>query len=300
MRLGVLGAIDSWYVRDLQRASQGRHDVLPLPFARLQAAVAAGPDPAPASAGGHSLEAFDALLVRAMAPGSLEQVVFRMDLLARCQAAGVTVVNSPRAVETAVDKYLALWRLQQAQLPVPTTLVCQTAEDALEAFERLGRDVVLKPLFGAEGRGITRLTDDALAVRAFRMLEQFDAVLYLQQFIPHGDCDYRLFVVGDEVLGMKRVNPDDWRTNVSRGAVGQPLRVTPKLADLARRSAAAVDASLAGVDVVPAEDGRLLVIEVNAAPGWQALSNALDIDVAALVLQHLECRVRADGRQREG
>ena len=37
-----------------------------------------------------------------MPPGSLEQVVFRMDALHRLQALGIRVLNPPRAVETAV------------------------------------------------------------------------------------------------------------------------------------------------------------------------------------------------------
>ena len=54
-----------------------------------------------------------------MPPGSLEQVVFRMDALHRVAAAGVPVLNPPRAVEAAVDKYLTLSLLEQAGLPVP-------------------------------------------------------------------------------------------------------------------------------------------------------------------------------------
>ena len=94
-----------------------------------------------------------------MPPGSLEQVVFRMDLLARLEAAGTWSFNPARAIEAAVDKYLTTARLAAAGLPVPRTGVCQTVEDALAGFDALGGDVVLKPLFGGEGRGIARLAD---------------------------------------------------------------------------------------------------------------------------------------------
>ena len=75
------------------------------------------------------------------------------------------------------------------------TIVCQTADEAMAGFAELGSDVVLKPLFGSEGRGITRLTDEALALRAFKMLEQLGAVLYLQEYIDHEGFDLR--PVGD-------------------------------------------------------------------------------------------------------
>jgi ribosomal protein S6--L-glutamate ligase len=79
----------------------------------------------------------DAVIVRTMPPGSLEQVVFRMDALHAAAAAGVKVLNPPRAVEVCVDKYLTNVRLVRAGLPVPETVVCQRADDALTAFDSL-------------------------------------------------------------------------------------------------------------------------------------------------------------------
>jgi ribosomal protein S6--L-glutamate ligase len=173
-------------------------------------------------------------------------------------------------------------------LLVPPTTVCQTADDALAAFETLGGDVVVKPLFGGEGRGLTRVNDAAIARRVFTTLEPLGAVLYLQKFIPHEGVDWRLLVIGDDVFGMKRVSADDWRTNISLGARPAPLEVTFDLAQLARRAAAAVGASVAGVDLLPARDGRLYALEVNAVPGWRALAQASGVDIAERVLRHVE------------
>ena len=291
MRVAVLCAPDSWYLGDLRRAAAARHEVCGLGFGRL-ASSCRGSD-VTVSAGDVVLNDFDAVLVRTMPPGSLEQVVFRMDALARLEAAGVAVVNRPRSVEAAVDKYLCTTKLIAAGLLSPRTIVCQAAEDALVAFRELGGDVVVKPLFGGEGRGIMRLSDEDLAWRAFHGLQQLRAAIYVQEFIPHDGFDVRLFVLGDRVLGMRRVNPLDWRTNVSRGARAEPLSVDESWARLARAAAAAIDAQIAGVDVVPARDGRRYVIEVNAVPGWKALARALDEDVAAMVLSHLESRVKS-------
>ncbi len=141
-----------------------------------------------------------------------------MDLLGQLESLGKPVVNPGRAIEAAVDKYLASAKLAAAGLRTPPTLVCQTADAALAAFEQLGGDVVVKPLFGAEGRGITRLQDEALAQRAFGMLAGLGAVLYVQPFIAHDGYDLRVLVVGDDAWVMRRTNPLDWRTNVSRGA----------------------------------------------------------------------------------
>ena len=284
MHFAVLASPDSWYLKDLRRACQGRHEVTPVTFRDLQSELDGSQ--CRIASGSVDLGRVDCLLVRTMPPGSLEQVVFRMDLLGRLEAAGTRVINPARAVEAAVDKYLCSARLQAAGLRVPRTVVCQTADEAMAAFASLGGDVVLKPLFGAEGRGIARLTDEALALRAFKMLEELRAVLYVQQYIPHEGFDLRVLIVGDRALGMRRRNPLDWRTNVSRGATPEPLELTSELVEIARQAAAAVGAPLAGVDLLPGRDGELYAIEVNAVPGWQALARTLGVDVARMVVDY--------------
>jgi ribosomal protein S6--L-glutamate ligase len=294
VQLGVLCSPESWYLGDLRRAAAGAHEITPLAFRDLTAVLQG--DVAQFRGGRQALPGIDALLVRTMPPGSLEQVVFRMDLLARLEAAGTVVINPARAIEASVDKYLASAKLQAAGLCVPRTWVCQTVDEALAGFGALGGDVVVKPLFGAEGRGIARLQDPALAERAFGLLVQLGAVLYLQEYVPHEGSDVRVLVAGERAWGMRRRNLCDWRTNVSRGAQAEPLELTAELVDLARRAAAAVGAPLAGVDLLPARDGRLLAIEVNAVPGWQALARATGVDIAHAVLEF----VASSAAQRAG
>jgi len=285
LRYAVLAAPESWYARDLARAAAGEHEIVTLPFSTISAELSGAATSTRITSAGRDLAEFDAVLVRTMPPGSLEQVVFRMDCLARYEAAGGIVINPPRAIEAAVDKFLTSARLAAAGLLTPRTICCQTADEALAAFDTLGRDVVLKPLFGSEGRGITRLTDEALAERAFKMLAQLGAVLYLQEFIPHEGCDIRLLLIGERVLAMRRRNPLDWRTNISRGAAAEALTPDDALVEMARRAAAAVGAPIAGVDILPGRDGRLYTLEVNAVPGWRGLAKAHGIDVARVVLE---------------
>lgn len=285
MRIAILGNAGSWYTNDLTRAAGERHEIVPVDYQKLASTV--GGDTTVHTTD-QTLNECDALLVRSMPPGSLEQIIFRMDALANLAQAGVTVINPPRAIEVAVDKYLSTTRLAAAGLLVPRTITCQTVEQALSAFDSLGGDVVLKPLFGSEGRGIVRLSDETIAIRTFKALAAVDSVFYLQEFLEHEGCDLRLLVLGDDVVGMRRCNELDWRTNISRGATGQRLEVTNDLAELAQRAAAAIGAPLAGVDLLPTRDGRLYAIEVNAVPGWRALAEVTGVDVAARVLGYLE------------
>ncbi|WP_254509657.1 ATP-grasp domain-containing protein [Anatilimnocola floriformis] len=292
MHFAVLAAPDSWYARDLQRAAGSRHELTIAAFSEIAATIERDGE-LRVTSGELNLSACEAILVRTMPPGSLEQVVFRMDCLARYEAAGGVAINPARAVEAAVDKFLTSAKLSAAGLLTPRTIACQTWEAAMAAFAELGGDVVLKPLFGSEGRGLIRLQDENLAVRAFKMLTQLGAILYLQEFIPHEGEDWRLLVLGEQVHGMRRQNPHDWRTNVSRGATTAPLMVTTELRELAHRAAAAVHAPFAGVDLLPGRDGNLYVIEVNAVPGWKALARTLDVDIARQVIDFTTATVRS-------
>lgn len=279
-----------WHVQDLRRAAS-RMDIAldAVPFPTISGRVNEGPSRV--VAGGIDLMATAGVLVRMMPPGTLEQVVFRMDALHRLDAAGIPVLNPPKAVEAAVDKYLALAKLETAGLPVPATWVGESAREALRAFEWLGGDVVVKPLFGSEGRGLIRLSDLELARRALFSLERLGAVLYLQKAIPHPGHDWRAFVLDGGVMGAIRRHaaPGEWRTNVAVGGRAEACRLDPELERLAVRSAEAVGARMAGVDLLPdpIAPGGVSVIEVNAVPGWRALAAATGIDVACEILAAL-------------
>ncbi len=278
MRLAILSGGDGWHVQDLLRAVAElgqRADV--VDFRGLAAGVATTPAP---------LDGFDRAIVRTIPAGSLEQIVFRMDVLHAAAARGLPLLNPPRAVETCVDKYLTSVRLAAAGLSTPPTHVAQRADDALAAFDRLGRDVVLKPVFGAEGRGLQRVSDPELAWRTFRVLEQTGQLIYQQAFVPHPGYDVRVLVLwGKPVAAMRRQAANDWRTNVAQG--GTPLRIDPSAreTELAVAAADAVGCLLAGVDLLPGPGGELHVIEVNAVPGWRALASVSGIDVARVIVE---------------
>lgn len=284
MNVIVLGNAGSWYVADLERAAAARGDrCVRWDFTRLATRI--GDEGEQVRHEDQTLAAVDAVIVRTMPPGSLEQVVFRMDLLARIEASGVTVLNSPRSMECAVDKYLTTSLLQRAGLPVPETCVCENSDEALAALDALGGDVVVKPLFGSEGRGITRVSDPEIGLRVFRTLERIGAVLYLQRFVEHEGFDVRILVLDGQVVGsMKRRSTDDFRTNVSRDARPEPHDATDREREFALRAAAATGARFAGIDLLYDRSGRMYVIEVNAVPGWRAFQKVTGIDVARRVL----------------
>jgi RimK family alpha-L-glutamate ligase len=295
LRVGVLGATGSWHTRGLLGALSARgHEVLAIPATRLASEVDAqgevhvlGPD-------GDVLDALDLLVVRGLPRGSLEQVIFRMDALHVLAEHGVRCVNSPRAIERTVDKSWAGAVLARAGVPTPPTIVCERYEGAMRAFEQLGGDVVVKPLFGAMGNGIVRVEDRDVAHRVFRALELERAVYYVQRTVaPAGRRNLRALVVGGEIAGaMERVS-DSWRANVARGARPRPVVLSDAEGGLAVAAAAAVEADVAGVDLLVAADGAIVVLEVNGIPGWQALQSVCEEDLTQRVVSACEVLVTA-------
>jgi RimK family alpha-L-glutamate ligase len=295
LRVGVLGASGSWHSRGLLSAFADRgHDVLAIPATRLRSVVDGDGDMHVLGPDGDALEALDLLVVRGLPRGSLEQVIFRMDALHVLASCGVCCINSPRAIERTIDKSWAGAALALAGVPTPATVVCERYDDAMEAFKRLGGDVVVKPLFGAMGNGIVRVEDPDVAHRVFRALELERAVYYVQGTVaPVGRRDLRVLVVGGSVAGaMERVT-DSWRANVARGARPRAVMLSDDERDLALRAVAAVEADVAGVDLLTGADGEAVVVEVNGIPGWQALQSVCSDDLTVRVVRACEGLVTA-------
>jgi RimK family alpha-L-glutamate ligase len=292
MRVVILSSGIGWYTDELCRALGDRHHAgAVLPYERLVARI--GGDQAGLSSGGVSILDADAVLARVIPTGSLEQIIYRVDALHWLEERGVPVINSPRTIERCVDKLYATALLHEAGLPVPETVVCETADDAMAAARTMG-DVVIKPIFGSLGHGMVRVTNGNVASRVVRALEEMRAVLYVQRAVDHAGRDVRVFVVGGRVLGAieRRATAGEWRTNISKGGSAQPFELPPAWADLALRASAVVGADYAGVDLLPSRDGSVFVVEVNGIPGWRGLQQATGLDVAGAIVEHVERRVR--------
>jgi len=286
MRVAVLGSTGGWHAERLERALAARgHECRFAPVTRMVGRIDGGIALQSRDA---RLDACDAVIVRGIPRGSLEQIVFRVDALHALEAAGVRAVNGALAIERAIDKFLASALIAAAGVSTPRTVACERAEDALEAFAALGSDVIVKPLFGSMGFGMARLEDPDIAQRVFRALEIERAVYYLQETIPHDGVDIRALVVGERVAAAIERVGTGWRANISRGARARPVALEAQRAALCVRAAAALGADYAGVDLLRAADGRDYVLEVNAIPGWHGVEQATGVDIAAALVAHLE------------
>jgi ribosomal protein S6--L-glutamate ligase/tetrahydromethanopterin:alpha-L-glutamate ligase len=233
-----------------------------------------------------AVEEYDAIIVRRIPTGSLEQVIFRVDILHRLENTGVKIVNSATTLERTVDKYYTSTLLEDEGIPTPRTLVTERFDKAMEAFRKLG-DLVVKPLFGSEGWGIVRICDEDTAYRVFRALELGHYVYYLQEYIPHANWDIRAFVIGDDVVAAMMRRANNWKTNVAREARTESLELSDELKQISLRASHLLGADYAGVDILKAEEGGYYVTEVNGMPGWEGLQKTTKVDIADKIIEHV-------------
>jgi RimK family alpha-L-glutamate ligase len=249
----VILSSPGWHTEELSRALvQRQHTAEVMPYESLVARPVAGVLSAKAPREPTlDLLTADAVLARFIPSGSLEQIIYRVDALHWMECRGIPVMNSPRAIERSVDKFYTTALLSRAGLPTPETVVCERAADAMAAVQTMG-DVVIKPIFGSMGHGMTRVSDPDTAFRVIRALEEIRAVFYVQQAVDHQGRDIRVFVIGDRVIGAieRRGANGDWRTNASRGGSVRPIDLPREWSALALAASAAVGADYAGVDLL--------------------------------------------------
>ncbi len=218
----------------------------------------------------------DAALVRGIPAGSFEQVTLRLGVLHALRELGVMVWNDARAIECCVDKSMTTHLIAKAGLATPPTFTAQSRDEAAAIIARECSDdtaLVMKPLFGAQGRGLRLVrTADDLSPE-----EEIGGVYYLQHFVEPAGAhwqDYRLFVCAGKVMaGMTRIGAS-WITNVKQGGSPQPAVLTTDLIETAERAARAVGADYAGVDLIRGRSGALFTLEVNSMPAWSGLEAA--------------------------
>jgi RimK family alpha-L-glutamate ligase len=237
------------------------------------------------------LEELDALIIRPIGRGSLEELVFRMDMLYKLERLGFYLINPPEAIEHCVDKYDILAILEDNNVPVPRTVATESVNEALKAFAELGGDVVVKPLFGSRGMGATRVVDSEIASTIFKSITFHRGVIYLQEFVPHGHSDIRAFVIDGHVVAAMRRVAVSWKTNYSQGARPAPITLDPVLEELAIKSAKAVGCKIAGIDILEGPDGPK-ICDVNSQPGWKGLQMVTKVNIAERILNFVLSEIR--------
>jgi RimK family alpha-L-glutamate ligase len=290
--MGIITRDESGWCTTQLREAIKRQNITPMCFSFSQLVARVKYKPVASVGETNILKDLSALITRPIGRGSLEEIIFRMDLLYRLERLGMLIINSPSSIERSVDKYYALALLEEHGLPVPRTAVTESHREALKCFHELGGDVVVKPLFGSRGVGSTRVSDPDVATRVFRAISFYHGVLYLQEFVPHGVSDVRAFVVGDRVIASMQRVAETWKTNVSLGAKPVPFQLSEELEDLAVETAKTIGCKVAGVDILEGPSGPLIV-ELNSQPGWRGLQSVTKVNIADEIVRYVLSELKA-------
>jgi RimK family alpha-L-glutamate ligase len=272
----------NWHVRRLAEVMRARGAdvvVTSLPRCAFDTQLASGIE-IPGFDGGLP----DAVFVRSISAGTLEQITFRLGILHALRESGVRVWNDARAIERCVDKSATTFLLHKAGIPTPRTRTMETQPPAVAYVEEAQRPLIYKPLFGSQGKGLLRV-DEAAGLPA---PEAADSIYYLQDFVPPSGAtfeDWRVIVTRRRVVAAMARRAGSWITNVHQGGAPSAHEPSEEMAQLARSALAAVGADYGGIDLIRTPDGRLLVLEVNSNPSWRGLQSVSEVNIAEVIAE---------------
>jgi len=216
-----------------------------------------------------------------------------LNTLLHLEALGVPVVNAPRALWAARDKVRATSLLAARGLPVPASLVPGRHTTVAEVEQVLGpAPWVVKRPEGSKGEAVFLVEepDEVLAhAAAGQAAEQ---PVLVQRFVAESSgVDLRVLVAGGRVLGAmrRRSGTDDFRSNLHQGGRGEPVAIDAGIRDVALAASAALGLEVAGVDLLEADEGPL-VIEVNGSPGLAGIEDTTGTDLSCELIRILEER----------
>jgi len=215
-----------------------------------------------------------------------------LHIAAILEKADLRVINPFNVSLICGNKMFTTLALMNAGVPVPKTLVAFTKEGVLKALDEMGFPAVMKPVVGSWGRLIALVKDRDSAQAIVESREQMHNALlqiyYIQEYVERPPRDIRVLVIGDEAAAASyRYSPkNDWRTNVARGGISKPCRLTEELEDLALRAAEAVGGGVLAVDCMESPTG-ILVHEINSTVEFRGLYSATGIDIPGKIIEYV-------------
>lgn len=269
-----------WHARRIVRSLEAcgaRVTVSSLPHCAFDTALPSGID-IPGFAG----RLPDGVFVRSISAGTLEQITFRLGLLHALRESGVRVWNDARVIERCVDKSQTTFLLHKNGIATPRTRVVETEAHAREYTADLDRSLVLKPLFGSQGKGIGRIEAQAELPKG----EAVDHIYYMQDYVPPREGvfeDWRVLATRHRIVAAMTRRGTTWLTNIHQGGRARALAPDVEMTAAAMAAMRAIDADYAGIDLIRTKTGQLQVLEVNSNPAWRGLQSVADVNIAEAI-----------------
>lgn len=213
-----------------------------------------------------------------------------MAALAIFERFGVPTVNSLQVATICGDKIRTSLELAKAGVPQPQVEVAFTVDSALEAIERMGYPVVLKPATGSWGRLMAKVDDrhtaEAILEHKSTLGGVQHSIFYIQEYVEKPGRDIRAFVVGDETICAIERRSEHWITNTARGGQAGNFPIDEELNDICVDAAHAVGGGVVAVDIFESDHG-LLVNEVNYTMEFRNSIEPTGVDIPAHIVDYV-------------
>jgi len=247
-----------------------------------------------------ALSTYDAVLPRIGA----SITYFGTAVVRQFQEMDVFCANTAHGISNSRDKLRSLQILSRHHIGIPRTTFVRDKKDVLPAIERVGgAPVIIKLIEGTQGIGVLLAESTKAAESIIELLQSQKQNVLIQKFVAESKGkDVRAFVVGDRVVAaMRRVaQGQEFRSNVHRGGIAEPLELSEEYRDTAVRAAQILGLQVAGVDMLEGKDGPQ-IMEVNSSPGLEGIERCTELDIAGAVIDYIAAQVdfpEIDVRQR--
>ena len=237
---------------------------------------------------------FDAVLERSI---SYARGLYALKTL---NAWGIPTVNTAAVAEACGDKIATANALSAASVPQPSTVIAFTPESAIEAIEKLGYPVVLKPVVGSWGRLLAKINDrdaaEAILEHKAVLGNYQHSIFYFQEFIEKPGRDIRVLMVGDKAITAIYRRSAHWITNTARGGEGEVCPITPELEEICVNATRAVGGGVLAVDIIEHPEKGFLVNEINHTLEFHTAQPTSGVDIAGVIVDYVieiaKCRMQ--------
>lgn len=236
---------------------------------------------------GQKLEGYEAIIPRIGASITF----YGTAVVRQFEMMGVYSLNESVAITRSRDKLRSLQLLARKGVGLPITGFAHSTLYSSDLIKMVGgAPLIVKLLEGTQGIGVIMAETDKAAESVIEAFRGLKANILVQEFIKEADgADIRCFVVGEKVVAtmMRKAKDGEFRSNLHRGGSATIIKITPEERITAVRAAKIMGLSLAGVDLLRSNHGPV-VMEVNSSPGLEGIEKSTGLDIAAMVIEHIE------------
>jgi len=241
--------------------------------------------------GGDVLDDFDAVIPR-IRPNV---TFYGCALIRQFDSVDVYSLNSASAISKSRDKLFSTQLFSKHGINIPITGFANSPIDTNDLIKMVnGAPLIIKLLESTQGKGVVLAETNKAAESVINAFKSLHTNILVQEFIKEaGGKDIRCFVIDGKVIAsiQRSAKPGEFRSNIHQGGTASIVKITAEERKLAIKAAKILKLDVAGVDIIRSNKGPLL-LEVNSSPGLEGIEKATGKDIASLMIQVIEKKLR--------